>query len=331
MQQRQTQTAAKPAPYTPVSDVLPQQDLSLDIRDMGALMNPPDDKPVNWAAVKAVYEKGGNSKKGDGSARTLAAVATNPKVLAQFPNGAKVFGNPSFLDGNVRAALDGTGRAKGVADKARKQLVDKAILAVLYGEILEELEAAQGKVKEGKLDNARGAPHNVDEAWAYYVGARDAKGEYPFALSSTAQKRERNFKLEGMIDVRLQKSIGGCLQAAQKGDGAALDKAVATTRGYINGIFYLASLRYMSQLVGDTDPKEREVHLAEGWGFFQAIRPAVAAASASGAETVESVYAAPATQAVTAHDLTRVYAALNNPAVLQVLNVPKDLTMKAPK
>lgn len=331
MQQRQSSApAAKAAPYTPVSDVVPQQNLSLDIRDIGALMNPPDNKPVNWAAARAVYDKGGNSKEGDGSARTLASVATNPKVLAQFPNGAKVLGNASFLDATVRSAIDGTARAKGVGDKARKQLVDKAILAVIYGEILEELEAAQGKVKEGKLDNAKGAPHNVDEAWAYYTGAKDAKGEYSYALCSTAGKRERNFKIEGRLDIPLQKAIGACLQAAQKGDAASMDKAVAQTKGYINAIFYLASLRYMSQLVADTDPKEREVHLAEGWGFFQTLRPAVAVVSSSGADTVEAVYAGAATKAVTAQDVTRVYAALNSPAVLQALNIPKDLVMSKP-
>jgi hypothetical protein len=175
------------AAYTPVSDVEPQSNLTLDFRDIGSIMAVAEkDQPVDWKAVTAVYEKGGNSKRADGSFRTLASVATNKAVLAQFPGAAELFGSPSFLDANVQAALNGTGRSRGVSDKARRQLVDKGIQALLYGQILEELEAAAAKVKQGNLDKGRGAPHNIDEAWAYYAGAADAEANRPYALSSTA-------------------------------------------------------------------------------------------------------------------------------------------------
>ncbi len=317
--------------YTPVSDVKPQQDLSLDTRDLVALMDGGDKSgSVDWAAVKAIYEKGRNSKKGDGTFRTLLGVATKKEVLSEFPSGTQVLASSSYLDANVQSALNGSGHSKGLSSKARRQLVDKGILAILYGEILEELTAARAKVKQGMTDNARGAPHNVDEAWAYYAGAADASGAYPYALCSTAGKRERNFKLEGKVDAPLQAALAAAQKATQKGDAAALDAAIAQAKGYLNGIFYLASIRYVSSIASSADVAQREVQIGEGWGFFQAIRPAVAMASAEAASTVEAVYERPASAAVTPKDVSAVYAALNRPEVLKALGVPSSLVFKAP-
>ncbi len=313
--------------YTPVSDVSPQASLSLDLRDIAAVTGK---SPVEWAKAKAIYEKGANSKKGDGTARTFMGVANKKEVLAEFPNGAQVLGSPDFLNASVQAALAGAGRAKGLGDGARRQLVDKALLAILYGEILEELEAARNKAKQGLTDNAKGAPHNVDEAWAYYAGAKDEGGKYGYALASTAGKRERNFKIEGKVDGPLQQSLAAALKASRRGDLKALDAAIAEARGLLNAIFYLASLRYVSNLASDTSAADRETHGAEGWGFYQAVRPAVAAASADAARAVESVYARPADQPVTAKDVTAVYQALNTPAALARLGIPKGLVFTAP-
>jgi len=67
--------------YTPVSNVEPQLKLALDTRDIeGLLAQGVKAGSVNWAAVKKVYEKGGNSQRGDGSNRTIAAIAANPAV-----------------------------------------------------------------------------------------------------------------------------------------------------------------------------------------------------------------------------------------------------------
>ncbi len=317
--------------YTLVSDVEPQLRLTLDTRDMGVLMaSAQKDEPVNWSAVKEVYEKGRNSKRGDGSFRTLAGVAINPAVLAQFPNGAQVFGTPSFLDANVRPALEGTGRSRGLSDRARRQIVEKGVLAILYGETLEELEAARSKVQQGNVDNARGAPHNVDEAWAYYAGAQESDGSRPHALSITAQRRERGFKLEGKLDSPLQRALASALGAAQRSDLNALDTAIGQVRGYLNSIFYLASLGYASRLSGDTDVSVREVHLSEGWGFFQTIRPTVATASSDAAASVEALYTRPASRPVTDGDVHRVYGALNGANVVRALAIPSSLVVKAP-
>jgi hypothetical protein len=308
--------------YTPVSNVEPQAQLSLDLRDITAVAS---QKPVDWAKVKAIYEQGVNSKRGDGSQRSFMGVAMNKAVLAQFPNGPQVLGTADFLNANVQAAISGAGRAQGLGEPARRQLVDKGLLAILYGEILEELEVARNKVKQGMTDSVGGAPHNVDEAWAYYAGAKDSEGKYGYALASTAGKREQNFKISGKVDEPLQRALAETLKAAQRGDLVAVDAGIAQAKGYLNLIFYLASLRYASILAAASSAADRETPGAEGWGFFQAIRPAVASVSPDAAKGVESVYARPASQPVTATDVTAVSQALNAPRVLQVLGIPRSL------
>ncbi len=313
-----------PFDYVPVSDVVPQQNLSLDRRDMTTVASK---SPVDWAKVKAIYEKGANSKKGDGSARTFMGVATKKEVLAQFPNGAQVFGTADFLNANAQAVINGTGRAKGVGDSARKQLLDKALLTILYGEILEELWAAQEKVKQGNTDKAKGAPHNIDEAWAYYVGSKDGgKWNGP---AGNAEKRENNFKLTGKIDEPLQRALAAAQAASIKGDGKALDAAVVQVRGHLNAIYYLSAIRYISNMVADTNVAERETHAAEGWGFLQAIRPAAETAF-PGAKNAEAVYTRPGMQPATARDVDAVYAGLSNPKVLGALAIPAGLSFTKP-
>ncbi len=251
--------------YTPVSNIEPQAQLSLDLRDISVVTR---QGPVDWAKVKAIYEHGANAKRADGSMRTFMGVATNKAVLAQFPNGPQVFETADFLNANVQAAISGTGRAKGLGDQARRQLVDKGILVILYGEILEELEAARNKVKEGVTDNARGAPHNVDEAWAYYVGAKGGDGKYGYALAYTAGRRERNFKIEGKVDGPLQRALAETLKAAQKGDLTAVDAGIDQAKGYLNLIFYLASLRYVSNLATDRTVSGRQPGFVLEGGFI---------------------------------------------------------------
>ena len=318
-----------PFEYGPISDIEAQLKLTLDIRDIAAITGKTDKGPVDWMAARGVYESGGNSKRGDGSTRTLVSVANNPKVLAQFPKGEQLFGAPKFLDAHVQAALTGSGHSQGLSAPARRQLLDKGILAILYGEILEELDAAMEKVKIGNVDAAKGAPHNVDEAWAYYAGAKEGNAR-PYALASTAGKRERNFKIEGKLDEPLQRSLSTALMASQAGQAKAFDEARTQTRGYLNAIFYLASLRYVGNLKDDTTAADREVHLAEAWGFFQTIRPAVAAAAPDAASAVQAVYSKSASQSFTTSDVHTVYQALNNSKVLQALNIPPGLTFQAP-
>lgn len=318
--------------YRPVSDVEAHARLALDVRDAQAAMAPAKEgKPVDWGKVTEIYERGGNSRKGDGSARTLAGVAQESAVLAQFPNGAALFGTNSFLDANVRAGLQGAGRGQGLSDDARRQLVEKGFLAVLYGKVLQELDAAREKIQQGNTEDAGGAPHNVDEAWAFYAGAQDESGARPYGLSATARKREADFGLDGKLDEPLQRALAEALEAARRGDLEAFDGAVKQVKGHLNAIFYLASLKYAGAAANDTEAGPREVHLAEGWAFFQTIRPAVAAASADAARAVEAVYSSPASTPLPSNAASTVYDALNRSDVLSGLGIPEDLVIRSPR
>jgi hypothetical protein len=285
---------------------------------------------VDWGAVKDMYEGGGNSLRGDGSPRTFAALAAEEGVLANYPNGAQVFGANGFLNELVLAGLDGTGRGQGLGDNPRRQIVDKSLQNITYGKVLQELDAARTRIQDNNLDNNSGAPHNVDEAWAFYVGAPDAEGNLSNSLSATARSREGNFGLDGRLDGPLQTSLSEALVAAQSGDLAVFDREAQEVEGYLNAIFYLATLRYAGQAVSSADEAARATTLAEGWAFFQTIRPAVASASPEAANEINTIFSAPASQAVSSNTTQRVYELLNGQAVIQALRIPQELVVTSP-
>ncbi|HEX9969383.1 MAG TPA: hypothetical protein VGB03_04525, partial [Acidimicrobiales bacterium] len=127
--------------YTPVSDVDGYLALGDDVAAIKAKLAPAKTGgAVDWAGVKAVWEQGGASKKGDGSMRTLKGLVAAPDVVA-------------FVD----AAIAG-----GPSDAVRAQHVEKGTTVMLARKALQELDGAAEKVGEGKTAPADGAPHNVD-------------------------------------------------------------------------------------------------------------------------------------------------------------------------
>lgn len=325
-------TATTPASgnrYATVSNVDVYFQMALDRRDILAALQPGEGKPADWAKAREIYEKGKNQLRADGTARPLVSIPSD-SVHAIFPNGAAVYGRPDFINALIRDGLNGTGRAQGLPDDARRQVVDKGIQMLMYGKSLQELAAARTRVEQKNLDNNTGAPHAVDEAWAAAAGSPDNNGNRPYALLQTARGREGNFKLEGKIAEPLEAAFVAALVASQKGDLAAFDKAHGEIKGLMNTIFYLASLRYVKSLEGATTETQRQVPLVEGWTFFQTIRPLVAQASANAAKAVEDAYNRPANAAFPVSVTTAVYQALNEPAVLQALGIPAALQVKTP-
>ena len=112
--------------------------------------------------------------------------------------------------------------------------------------------------------------------------------------------------------------------------GLPLAEAAATTAVARNTIFYLATLRYGKRVMDDEDAAGRKIHLAEGWAFYQAIRPAVADASADSASIVEGHFTRDASGSVSAEDVERLYAALNEAAVIQALGIPANVRVTSP-
>ena len=316
--------------YSVVSNVDIYFNQLLDLRDMRNLMQPATQgQPVDWAAVAAIYEQGKNAIAANGSPRSFASLI-NESVLAVFPNSAAIYGTSNFVDRVIRDGLTGSGRGQGISDDARRQIVDKGVQMLIYAKAMQEMDAAKTRVAQRNLDNNTGAPHAVDEAWAIVAGAPNPDGSRPHGLLQTAIGREGNFKLEGKLRQPLEDAFVAALAASQKGDVPAFDKAYNDVKGHLNAIFYLGSLRYVKVAESATSAAQRQVQLAEGWTFFQAIRAGVASGSAGAAQTVEGAYTRNANEAVPASATTGVYEALNQPQVLQALAIPSALVVRTP-
>jgi hypothetical protein len=317
--------------YQPVSNVDAYFNQTLDLRDMRALMAPATmGQPVDWAAVRAIYEQGKNVVRTDGTLRGIKAFATDAAVLAAFPNGASVYGQADFLDAMIMEPLTGAGRAQGLSDNARRQLVDKGIQVIFYGKAMQEMDSAKSRVEMGNLDNNTGASHAVDEAWGLLAGAPAADGSLPNGLLATAVGREGNFRLEGKLRNPLEDAMVAALKASQEGNRTAFNNAYAQVRGHLNAIFYLGALRYAKEIENDTTAENRAVHMAEGGTFYQAIRATVASGSSSAAQRVQAAYSRNPNEAFPAVETAAIYSALNEAPVLQALAIPAALVVRTP-
>lgn len=228
--------------YQPVSDVTSHAAIGGDIaaiKDFLAVAK--DGGEPDWAGVRAGFSQGGASRKGDGTLRTLATLLVAPDDIA-------------FIE----TALDGEGN-----DAVRAQQVEKGITVLVTRKVIQELEAAGDKLADGDTDPEEGAPHNVDEAWAFYL----ADGNGP---SSTAQKRAADFGLEGKVDEAVLAGLLNAQRAALDGDADAFDEAAAEVRSALNYIFYLATYKYL-------DVQDDEVRRAEGQAFYRGIAPILVA------------------------------------------------------
>ena len=271
--------------YTPVSVVDAHAAIGDDIARIKELLAPAKDgAAVDWAAVKKVWEQGGASKKSDKSNRTLRALVAAPDPVA-------------LVDG----AVSGTGPAKGASDAVRAQQVDKGISVLLAAKVVDELEAAAEKAAAGKTEAAEGAPHNVDEAWAFFT----AKGN---GLAATAEKRAADFNRHGKVVEPIVAALAQAQSAAGKGDSAALAEAIGEVREGLHFVFYLATYKYLA--AGD------EVGRAEGATFYLGIRPQVITADAEADEVIMSSFAS--------GEASPGRAALHRDPVLKALGVGAD-------
>lgn len=270
------------AGYQPVSSVDAHAAIGGDAaRIREALAPAKTGGAVDWAAVRRVWSEGGSSKKSDGSNRTLAKLVAAPEVVA-----------------SVEEAIEGTGSSAGASDAVRAQRVDKGITVLLARKVVDELAAAEKKVAEGKLDRASGAPHNVDEGWAFLT----AKGQGP---ATTAEKRAADFKREGKVLEPIIQGLKQAQEAAIAGDASRLSSASTAVRQGLDYVFYLATHKYL----GASD----EVGRAEGSSFYLGIKPRVRQAVPASDEAITAAFAS--------GDAAAGRAALHEPAVLAALGV----------
>lgn len=240
-------------------------------------------QPVDFAAIGEAFEKGGASKKGDGSTRTLATLLAAPDMLTA-----------------IRDAIAGSGTSAGASDAVRSQWIDKGITVLLADKVIAELDAA-AKVTDGKLEPDSGAPHNVDEAWAFFT----AEGNGP---ASTADKRAADFQRQGKVREPVIMSLVAAQAAAMAGDAAGLATATTSTRQALDYVFYLATFKYLDSKDG--------TGRAEGTAFYRGIQPRVAAADPAADAAI--------TAAFSSGNAAAGRTALNSPAVLNALGIDQS-------
>jgi len=228
-----------------------------------------------WSEISEIYANGSNSVKSDGSVRTIGGFAAGEGKKHGVDT---YYGTPTPLDDFVSAALNGTGVWAGESDAVRKQGVQKGIMnQVMIAWVVHELNAALAKAADGNFDAATGAPHNWDEAWAFYHGS--APGCGPFA---TANKRAKDFGTLGS-DGETALANEGLLAAMIEGRDALLagDEAgaISATNEAVKNVFITyaqATIKYAAKVYSDLEAGDTEaarVHQAEGWAFFRIIEP----------------------------------------------------------
>ena len=222
--------------YEPSTDQTLNLAVGLDLKDMRAFMaGAASGSAVDWDAVRAIFDEGKNQVMPDGSLRTLAELSAIAPAAA-FPNAAAVYGSTDFLAAIISDGIDGTGRAAGLRENSRRQLVDKGIQAVMYGKATDHLAAA------GAAGPGLKADAEIDAAWATLAGERDSTGTPNNGLLATGLGREDDFSLQGRISRPLEASLYSALVASGQGDTATFDRELGASRAYLNTIFYLSTL-----------------------------------------------------------------------------------------
>jgi hypothetical protein len=309
--------------YQPISDVAQHAKLAKDAADVVVLF---ESSPVDYDAIRAICEKGKNSPNPDGTFRTLRGFAKSPDRAKEFPEAAATFGSPTFLDDELAAALDASGAAAEWSDSQRMQAVKNGANRIFYHLSIHELKSSLAKFKDGNVEPAAGAPHNWDEAWAYYVGPPDAAGARPYGLAATAIKLEESFGKQGQVDRAARQAMADGLQALVQRDAAAVEAANKKILSRFNAIFYLAtasSLNDVLQATASGDSKQADAHQVAGITSYRTIQPIVAAADADADTKIKGYFAAEG-GSLTEQSRDAALAALNQPRVIAALMLEAD-------
>ncbi|GBF96708.1 hypothetical protein Rsub_09450 [Raphidocelis subcapitata] len=308
-----TKLAAAPG-YTLGSNVAGYLGVSADVCEYKAALAK---ATPDFAAAKAIYTQGKNSKKSDGKLRTLQGLARTAGAGEPFWDlYTKHFKTPSFVDALATAALDGV--APYTQPLARREVAAKAVEAgLMTAYMMHEMDEAGYKISELKeFDAKEGAPHNVDEVFALYVG-----GKTECAPWTLANKRASAFGtcapgVGSKANAEMVKALAAAQAAAGKGDMKAFTAARSKVQSLLANIFVQATIEYASLMDKNLAAGEpTDEYQGEAYGFFSAIEPLVAQASASSAAAVAKLLkpgtpAAPGTAAAVTAALEKAYAGL---------------------
>lgn len=268
--------------YDYVSDVSAHRLVVADICAVNTLL---DADPIDFAAIETLYRDGKSSVNADGSIRSIGGFAARDDRNADLQ---AYYGTPTPLDAQVTAALEGAGAFSGEPDAVRRQGAQKGIQnQVMVAWTLHELDAALAKADKGEFEPAEGAPHNWDEAWAFYRGSEPDCAPY-----ATADKRAGDFSTVG-ADGTTARANEAILRALINGRDALVAgraddarKAATEVRRNIVITYSQATLKYaetMSDALAAGDGEKARAQQAEGWSFWRTIEATMAANGADAA------------------------------------------------
>jgi hypothetical protein len=185
------------------------------------------------------------------------------------------------------------GRFAAAGDGVRAQSIEKGIQnQVMVAWTIHELESALAKAADGNFDTADGAPHNWDEAWAFYHGSSPACAPY-----TTADKRAGDFGTTGSgttaaANEAILEAMNTGRDALVEGDADAARAAADEVVRNLVITYSQASIRYASLVPSDVANNDLDAateHRAEGLAFFRVIEAIVAEAGAD-VGTINAVY-----------------------------------------
>lgn len=253
----------------------------LVVEDICAINDLLNADEIDFDAIAELYEEGQNSVSSDGSVRSIGGFASSEDRNHGLRD---YYGIPTPLDDFVDAALEGTGPFEGESAPVRRQGVQKGIQnQVMVAWMVHELNSALDKAADEEFDPAEGAPHNWDEAWAFYFGAdRDCA---PYA---TGEKRGDDFGTNNAEQTALANAA--ILEAMNDGRDALLEEdaegaqaAADEVKRNLAIIYSQAAVKYATVAAEDVEERDEEaarVHQAEGYAFFRVVENQLAEAGA---------------------------------------------------
>lgn len=272
--------------YQPVSDVAQHARMSLDVCEINRLL---DARPVDFAGVAAIYRQGRFSDERDGVKRTLGTFAGESRQTEETLGRYERYLGAGWLNAFVGDAIDGVGTFAGASEAVRREAVRIGVRdQIMVAWAVHELDAALVKAGKGSFTKKSGAPHNWDEAWAYYHGEKPECS--PFA---TAQRSEAEFGVGTLITRRLRLFAKDGLKALvdKKASAAqaARDQIVRDiTITYVQSAILAASKVDAALAQGKAD--EARVAQAAGWAYYRVIEPLIARSNTTAARAVAGVF-----------------------------------------
>jgi hypothetical protein len=272
--------------YQPVSDVSQHARMSVDVCEINTLL---DARPIDFAAIGVIYRLGRHSTEANGMMRTFRQFASGDRSSEDLLSRYQRHLGSGWLHSFASAAIEGTGPFDGEPDLVRRQGVQKALRdQVLVAWTFHELDAAVDKATRDNFARDTGAPHNWDEARAYYHGEKPECAPY-----ATAEERGLQFGTGSAINQGILAAMLRGLNALQASNAAGAVRARDELVRYVTITYIQSSIKYASDMdaaLAQGKPDDARIWQAEGWAYFRVIEPLVFEVSPDAAQAVTSVF-----------------------------------------